>query len=200
VNALNFGIAVLSEFEVDISTFVRCNHQLTITELHRLREIEIEAISELDYETLSSAQGRVWRQYEELESAANQLALVALLTRLDVWLNKLIADHPVEKSPTIDEKYTSSIAKKMARLAAPMVEATPIPIEYFADLATVRDSVIHHDARSTFDYHGPHTVAERYRSAYENVLFTAEDLTEATKKAIEQYHAFEAAWLARRVG
>ena len=118
--------------------------------------------------------------YDDLRQAAHSQAIVALVTRLSVWIDRL---------------YKKKIAKGKRQtglwLQLPELENVlgtgPTPIQFFLELVTVRDSVIHNNSESKWEYNGkPRVVAPQYVNSCGMVELNQDQVEDAIKKCIEQ--------------
>lgn len=167
-------LALPHDFEVEIRCLVTENHQIT---QRGIQQCEHECISHLekelageDQEMVSSAIRDAETFFEDLQRAANHTALVALVTRLDHWTRKFAKQLSLKRSPVVRAMKALNV-----RLGA-----APIPVQFFEDIVTARDSVIHHDSDAQWKHQGKiHRVADKYANAYGKLDLTEQQLREA---------------------
>ena len=62
----------------------------------------------------------------------------------------------------------------------------PVPVQFFGELVTLRDSIIHNDSQAEWVHNGKQRkVADRYRK-YDRIELTDEQLKEAIEKCVQQ--------------
>jgi hypothetical protein len=126
--------------------------------------------SELDYAK---------SMFDELRNAANQLALVSLVTRLQHWINDFVKEI---RGSNQDKGLVPNLRILNRRLGV-----SPITVSFFVDLVSVRDSVIHADSMIEWTHNGPRRVPERYANTVTGeVNFTESHLREAIEVSIRQ--------------
>ncbi len=160
-------------FDDELEWLARTNHNL---ELRRVDEIEAQSSPE-DQDPDYAA---------ELKRAATRMALVALITRLQHWIAALASDVAGENT---GEKGLVSNLKRLNQHTGP----GPVSLDFFRELVTVRDSIIHADSQMEWAYRGEKKgVADRYaNNTLGEVEFTKEHLEEAIDSAVKQvkwYH------------
>ncbi len=183
---------VAHPFEDELGWLVRTNHRLALESIARLEREEI---------SLGRWDEREIRAHsDELRRAANGLALVGLVTRLHHWVSVFVEQLPnqsaklegLPKQRAKEEgvRVVPLLVKNLTALNAELVrtESDPVPIDFFDDLVTVRDSIIHADSKSEWTYRGKKKqVAERYvNTASGEVEFTEAHLQEAMEKSVRQ--------------
>jgi hypothetical protein len=121
--------------------------------------------------------------YEDRRRAANNLALVALVTRFHHWLTRLIRRLPATANPYSQQ----SVSKELSILTSALGQG-PVPLTFFEDLAEARHSIIHADSQAEWEFPPgvQRNVAHCYRNAWSDVEISEEQLTEAVAKAIAQ--------------
>jgi hypothetical protein len=175
-------IEVAHWFEVDLNTVVVMNHRLTLEGISKSEDDEIAETREslaLEDRDLVDSQIRFQEQfYGELRRAANHLALVGLVTRFQHWIEgfaKQLGIQPHERG------LTSQLKALNDKLGEEWV-----PVDFFKDLVTARDSVVHGDSKAEWPYDkSRRKVAQQYRNGSE-LEVTADQLKVAIAKAIEQ--------------
>jgi len=173
----NTVIEVPHAFEVDLNSIVTVNHRLTLEAIARLEEYEIidmqDALSEEDPEVFSSTARWHAQFYDDLRKAANHLALVGLVTRLQHWISRWIKERKIK----VPGKHESLLIKQLGALNDSFGDAGPVPLTFFLDLVMARDSVIHADSKAEWLYNGmPRSVAGRYRNASNDLVVTEDQL------------------------
>jgi hypothetical protein len=179
-------VEISHEFEVDLACMIVANHRLTLEAITRQEDHELENIHKdplLDADELGSFMSYVQTGYDDRRRAANNLALVALVTRFHHWLTRLIRRLPATANPYSQQ----SVPKELSILTSALGHGPVAPLTFFEDLAEVRHSIIHADAQAEWEYGGvKRKVADSYRNAWSEVEISEEQLTEAVAKAIEQ--------------
>jgi hypothetical protein len=101
-----------------------------------------------------------WQQtfYVDLRRAANHLAVVGLVTRLEHWIARFVR---------LKQLPVSNLCKNLRVLNDSLHGTGPIPVAFFKDLVTARDSVIHADSKAKWQYKGTREVAKQYRNGDE---------------------------------
>ena len=176
---------IAHDFEIDLNCVVVANHALTLEGIDRAEDIELTKIQEgfahEDYETVRSITGHLQNFYEDLRQAANRLALVGLVTRLQHWTDRFVIQTKVKS----ERVYDSLLANEIAALNK-FLGVGPIPEMFFQDLVTARDSIIHADSKAEWLYHGSlRKVADHHRNGFD-VEITKEQLADAVQKAAQQ--------------
>jgi hypothetical protein len=190
IDALGFeSIEIPHEFEIDLNSLVVVNHKLTLEGVDRDENEELEKLEKLgwsDPEALRSIEGELQTFYEDLRKAANNLAAVALVTRIQHWVSVL--------SEKAYAKTKSKRGKRKRKEKTLVWELTylnrslgggPAPVAFFAELVDVRDSVIHGDSKAKWD-RGRRHVAPHYANFYGDTEISDGQLKEAIEKATEQ--------------
>lgn len=111
-----------------------------------------EAGSEIDFATSEA---------NELREAATNMALVSLVTRFQHAVNVFVDDYAQMQKRAADSDLRSNLRTLNRRFGK-----GPTDIAFFADLATVRDSIIHADSNVEW-MHGKNRriVPKKYRDA-----------------------------------
>jgi hypothetical protein len=178
-------IEVAHSFEIDLRTVVVVNHQMTIDGIGSLEQREIaqtrEKFAAEDPEVLDSlVRFQEWF-YSDLRIAANHLALVGLITRFQHWIEKFTQELCITPTRNDDAALIGHL-KALNRT----LSQGPIPVAFFEDLITARDSVIHRDAKTQWTYKKKkRTVATHYCNG-SKLEITEDQLKDAITKAIEQ--------------
>ncbi len=178
-------------FEIEINLLVRVNHELTIAAIGQLEEDGIAEYRK-NFADEPDIGDSLIRDHEvfcdDLRKAANHLAAVGLVTRFQHWIEKL-AKKAGWKPP---KKYDRpKIVYQLEHLNDKVVgEGSGVPVEFFENLITARDSVIHNDAKATWEYQGrTREIASCYRNfagEHGELEMTEAHLGEAVEKAIAQ--------------
>jgi hypothetical protein len=161
-------------FEEELGWLVSTNHTLVMENISR---IEQDAVATDDEPDLSEMHA----YSDELRKAANNLALVGLVTRFRHWVNLFLEE--LLKTGFVDQ----GLQKNLEALEKRTGEG-PTPISFFQELGTLRDSIIHAESKTAW-MRGDKTkqVAERYADVSSGeVAFTRAHLQEAIEKSIEQ--------------
>ena len=174
-------------FVEEVEWLVQKNHSLVLESIDRLerdevsrRCTEMEDTPELDSE-IAYAKSMA----DDLRNAANQLALVSLVTRLQHSINVFARDLP-------DAGRKTGLVPNLKTLNRVLGESL-VKVDYFADLVTLRDSVIHADSQVEWSYNGEtRRVPERYCDINRGELnLTESDLREAIEISIKQVNWYD---------
>jgi hypothetical protein len=120
----------------------------------------------VDEEVTSSMMGYVAQFYEDLRRAANNLAAVVLVTRMQHWISKFVKKIPDQPKPPKSDK-TARLVGELLSLNKYLGEGS-VPVTFFSDLINVRDSVIHGDSRAAWEFpaNSLRRVPERYTNSW----------------------------------
>jgi hypothetical protein len=194
-------------FVEEVEWLIRTNHRLLLDSISRIEQEQIseasknedpaEAGSEIDF-AISEA--------TELREAATNMALVGLVTRFQHAVNVLVDDYAEMQKRAADIDLRSNLRTLNRRFGKGPTENV-----FFADLATVRDSIIHADSNVEW-MHGVkrRMVPKKYRDASLERLklakaqrrelkanstpqlkFTETHLQEAMKKCTDQINWYD---------
>lgn len=175
------------EFEVDLHCVVVANHGFTMKAIDESEDVDIEKIerelADADEATVYSMRGDLLRFYDDLRQAARSLAIVALVTRLQHWIGRLIRRLKIIPS----RGAQSTLANQLEALNTKLT-AGPVPVLFFDELVTLRDSIVHNDSQAEWEFPKGtlRKIADRYRNAYGRVELMDEQVKEAIEKAIQQ--------------
>jgi hypothetical protein len=169
-------------FVEEAEWLVRKNHSLVLESIARLEKHEISKLCKemADAPELASEIAYAESIADDLRDAANQLALVSLVTRLQHWINVLVKDLGKTNGGT-------GLVPNLRTLNNSLGESG-VKVDYFADLVTVRDSVIHADSQVEWSYNDTtRRVPDRYTDTNTGELnFTESHLWEAIEISIKQ--------------
>jgi hypothetical protein len=185
---LNEQIEVCHQFEVDLNTVVVKNFELTIAGITDYEQKSTEQIREEcagdSPELLGSLVGTQEWFCEDLRSAATHLALVGLVTRFQHWIEVMAKRHEIGASDR-KSRECSGLIHKLKALNEKLGEG-PVSLDFFSQLETARDSVIHSDSRARWDYgRKQREVAPCYCSG-SNLSVSGDQLKEAVASAVRQ--------------
>jgi hypothetical protein len=174
------------EFETDLHHLVITNHNLTLGAIERSEGEDLEKLDCSDPETLRSIENQLHDFYDDLRRAANNLAAVALVTRIQHWIIRLAKTACEKGKSKRGEKKRGerTLVTNLNYLNGHLGEG-PIPVKFFAELVDARDSVIHGDSKQEWD-RGRRRVASHYANSYGDTEINGEQLKEAAAKAAEQ--------------
>ena len=167
-------------FEIDLHILVRQNHQLLMEKIDQDEDQELAKLDSIEpHEARHSMELSLLNSYDDLRRAAQNLTIVALVTRLSVWIDRF------------SKKITRGKPQNGLWLQLPELENVlgtgPTPIQFFLDLVTVRDSVIHNNSESKWEHNGKaRIVAPQYVNSYGVVELSQDQVEEAIKKCIGQ--------------
>jgi len=167
-------------FAVEINVLIRANHRLTVDGIAKLEEYEIaETRESFQYEDHDLVESQISLQqgfYDEMLKAANHLAVVGLVTRLQHWIAEFARARQLR---------ISTLCKNLGALNDSLGEVGPVPVLFFEGLVTARDSVIHADSKAEWEYNGPRRVPRAYQNG-DDLEVTEDQLKEAIENAISQ--------------
>jgi hypothetical protein len=83
--------------------------------------------------------------FNEMRKAAHALAMVGLVTRLHHWVIR--SANKLRQQPNFGKSLVAEIGFVSSTFGKP-----PVPVEYFVGLVTVRDSIIHADSKSEWEF------------------------------------------------
>jgi hypothetical protein len=174
------------DFELDLRAAIVVNHGFTMQAIDKSEDESLEeiagAFSHEDPETIASISAQEMYTYDERRQAACNLALVAVVTRLQHWVGRFVKQRKVVPK----QVHKSELANHLEALNDDLT-AGPVPMLFFEELAELRHSVIHADSQAEWTHNGKQRkIADRYRSPYGRVELTAEQLKDAIEKAIQQ--------------
>jgi hypothetical protein len=180
-DAADLGLDTPHRFGGELNTLVFINHRLTLEGLSRWEKNDKASFKDLDRNARRDAMARSEVYYDEVRSAANNLALVGLITRFHHWVSKLV------ESLAAKSARDRSLAKNLRTLNEHL-GAGPVPLSFFADLVTARDSIVHADSQGEWTFRGKQRqVAMRYRDLLSGELyFSDDDLQEAIENSVRQ--------------
>ncbi len=190
LDELNFNngeiVEVAHEFAVDLNCVVVANHRFALVGIARAEDEDIgnwqEALALEDNEVASSVICHVRNGYDELRKAANRLALVGVITRLQHWVARFVKQRNLKAG----RAHESLLINQLDVLNKCLGDG-PVPLSYFEDMVNVRDSIIHADSRADWDYRAvSRRVADQHRNASGEVEFSEEQLKDAIGQAIKQ--------------
>jgi hypothetical protein len=183
-------IPIPHPFVEEVEWLIRTNHRLLFDSISRIEQEQIseanksedpaEAGSEIDY-AISEA--------NELREAATHMALVSLVTRFQHAANVFVDDYAQIQKRAADVDLRSNLKTLNRRFGE-----GPTDIAFFADLATVRDSVIHADSNVEW-MHGTkrRMVPKKHRDAnFERLKLTKAQRRELKANSMPQLNFTEA--------
>jgi hypothetical protein len=125
-------------FEEDVQFLVKTTYDLLCENIaHREEEGITEAEKIEDPHDAGTEVQWVESNADELRQEARSVAVVTLVTRFQHWLRIFVED--------MKEKPVNGVEKNLATLNKGLGEG-PVPADFFCDLETVRDSIIHADS------------------------------------------------------
>ena len=166
------------EFEIDVRRVVLINHELVLQGIDRAETEEVEKF-DLTNEDQGAVVSWIESKHDEFRQAANNLALVGLITRFHHWLTHLANRIRDDK----DESFDRSIAQELGFLNSKF-KGTPIKPSVFKGLVDVRDSIIHADSKASWKHDGRHRQIDPKFTHLDEVRFTEADLHEAFRNAL----------------
>jgi hypothetical protein len=174
-------------FEEEINSLVFVNHKLVIEKINATAEEQIsKAEQESDDQNVGSEIDFIESQADDLKREATNFALVALVTRFQHWVRDSVEEL------TTQSAACTSLAECLEVLKQQFGDG-PTPADYFVELETVRDSIIHSDSKAEWMYRKKlRSVAQRYRdSSLAWVNFGEDHLHEAIEHSIKQIRWYD---------
>lgn len=185
LSSLDEPQGIAHEFEIDLHCVVVVNHRFTLEAIERSEDEELTSIQEgfefENHDAMISTMAYQQAFYDDLRQAARRLALVALVTRLQHWIERFVAQLKVSTSKGRQSRLAKQLEALNSRLGA-----GPVPVRFFEDIATVRDSIVHGDSRAEWQFHGFRRVADEYKNPSGDVELTDDQLKESIQKAVQQ--------------
>jgi hypothetical protein len=177
-------------FAIDLQCSVHASHDIVTEELNRQEEASLAELT-------GSDPSRPWHLglfYGTLRQATSNLAMVALVTRLDHWVARLWKRVNQAQDPN-----EVSLAGRLRDLDGYCGAGCPVPVGFFEELVAVRNSVVHRNSAVEWVHRGrPMRVAERYRSGSGMlVTVTGAHLKEASDKSIAAVRWYDERMLER---
>jgi hypothetical protein len=163
------------QIEIEFHCLITTNHRLLLDAIAKIENEELAGIKDED-------EYREQQKYfDDLRIAANNFAIVALVTRLDHWVTVYCKKLKLSLKATIPEKMQNLNKKLVAKHA---------PTDFFKGLVTARDSVIHGDSRGEWDHKGEkRTIPPQYGGF--QLAVSEEQVTEAVEKTLKQIIWYE---------
>ena len=166
-------------FEEELGWLVSTNHTLVMENISRIEQDAVPTDDEPDLSEMHAYS-------DELRKAANNLAVVGLVTRFRHWVNLFLKE-------LLHTGFVDRGLKKSLKALEKRTGQGPTPISFFQELEAVRDSIIHADSKTAWMFGNSRKhVAEPYADVISGeVAFTPAHLQEAIEKSIEQikwYH------------
>lgn len=170
-------------FEIDVRRVVLINHEIVLEGITRA---ENEAVEQFDTTDDGQRDLVTWieRQHDEFRRAANNLALVGLITRLHHWLCYLA--NLIRPIRTFDNSLAHEFRFLSNHFANP-----PVELFFFDRLVGVRDSIIHADSKASWTFRGDARHVDPKYVEGDEVSFTEEHLKEVFDKALSVVEYFE---------
>jgi len=176
-------IAIPHMFDSDVRATVLVNHDLVLQAIAKSEEDELSKLDFTD-ESQRSIEDFIQREHDEFRRAANNLALVGLVTRFHHWLGRL--SDAVEGRRSLNRKIKDMLTDLKNRFPNSQLA----PNSYFKALEDVRDSIVHADSEPEW-MNGKEVrkVNDEYVDEYK-VNFSAEKLKDAFDKmlALVEYY------------
>lgn len=181
---LNEPQEIAREFTVDIRRFVLVNFETTMKGLDADETEELDTFGRVtDPDDRDNICRHISRDYADFRSAAKNLAIVGLITRFQHW----IGSYARKRRFNLPRQPDESTLMWHLRVLNDRLGPGPVPLAFFDDMITIRDSVIHGDAQAKWPHGGKEReVAERYRDLYGNLSVDDEQFDEMVKNTTEQ--------------
>ncbi|HET6840127.1 MAG TPA: hypothetical protein VFK06_00315 [Candidatus Angelobacter sp.] len=168
-------LEVPNPLQIEFNALVRANHRFSLEGI--AREEENDRLN-LDDDAFRYQQ----TYFDDLRTAANNLAIVALVTRIDHWVTRYSLKIGMgKKGSTID---------KVERLNE-RFKGSPVPIKFFKDLVDSRDSVIHGNSKSEWEYRVMRKISNEHKNFFGELEISSAQVEEAIAKSVEQLSWYE---------
>jgi len=178
----NTVIELPHPFETELYCLVNANHQIALAGIDQKEQEMMKYLND----SFRGEDLDVWRSIElqhrnfcdDLRRSLRSLPLVGIVTRFGHWISRLA----LQISPSNTRE--TGLVTKLGSLKGRFGEG-PVKHEFFSDLITVRDAIIHNDSIAGWVYKGKtRQVADRYVQ-HDEVYISDDDLTEAVQKAAD---------------
>lgn len=149
-------------FESEVRTFVEANQRLLMEALAVEEDVSVDEEAG-DLAPAENAARLTWERqwFDERRTIANSLAVVALMTRFQHWLEEFLRGIPQIKLRKSRHRVVSLLLTLNGHLGS-----GPVAVDFFEELADVRDSFIHADSQARWHYQRDmRTVAAEYVTA-----------------------------------
>jgi hypothetical protein len=179
-----------AEFEKEVQSLIRLSHNLVLKGICDLEKSEIDRLcEEADPAELGSEIECAKSDANDLRRAANSLALVGLVTRFQHWIGKLVDE--ITKENAKDNPLDKNLRRLNEELKK--LGSGPVSIEFFRDLTTVRNSIVHADSQIAWRYRDED---KQVPAAYVDPILveltiTESHLEEAIEKSIQQIRWYD---------
>lgn len=171
-------------FEMDVQFLVKETYDLLCESIAR-KEVEEIADAENIEDPSHAGAERAWviSNADELRQEARSVAVVTLVTRFQHWLRVFVKKLTAKEPPNGVEPNLKILTKQFGN--------GPVPAEFFHELETVRDSIIHADSNVEWMRgNEQRSISLKYREInLEHLLkynLTKEQLQEIREQAIKQ--------------
>jgi len=127
-------------FEEDVQFLVKATYDLLCENIARQEEEEM-ATAEKIGDPCDAGAERQWSKSnaDELRREARSIAVVTLVTRFQHWLRVFVKE-------LTGKEPANGVERNIRTLNEKLEKRSPVPAEFFYDLETVRDSIIHADS------------------------------------------------------
>jgi|SRR6185312_2901645 len=146
--------------------------------------------TETDEEALRSIISSSGTFYDDLRLNAYRMAAVALVTRFQNRIGELMR---IGRLVASKKRENSSMLILQLKTLNKSLSDGPVPLNFFAELEEVRNSVVHGGSRAEWEFPQGKTrkVADAYRNPYGDVELSDDQLKDAMNKMIEQVKWYE---------
>lgn len=126
-------------FEEDVQFLVEATYDLLCENIARKEEEWVKEAEKIEDPSKAGAE-RQWARSnaDELRQEARGIAVVTLVTRFQHWLRVLVKEVTDKEPPNSVERNLRTLSETLGK--------GPVQAEFFHDLETVRDSIIHADS------------------------------------------------------
>jgi hypothetical protein len=170
-------------FEAELQKVVFANHRLLLEDISVVEDVSDDGGPE-EPEANACYRTHERAYFDDRRMAATGLALVGLVTLFRSWLETFVEREGLKPKP---HQHTHAIERLLTTLNEHFAAEPKIPVRFFTELVDARDSIIHRNSESEWEYKGvPRKVAPIYVNAYGRTQITLAGLEEAYKKAVTQ--------------
>lgn len=179
-------------FEVDLNCLVILNHEFTIQKIDLAEQKDMDDLEKSlageDSDMIGSFLFQITSFYQGLRRAARNMAVVGLVTRFDHWIEKYMQERQIPRHSKEKRTLIAHLCDLNKYLHVDFES-----IDFFKGLVNARDSVIHQDSRTEWEWNGEsHTVPQQCSNPYNGELDVSEDyLKEAKEKITKQVRWYD---------
>jgi hypothetical protein len=178
-------------FEEEVQFLVKTTHELLCENITRKEQEALAEAEKIEDAHEAGAEIQfVKSSADELRREAHSVAVVTLVTRFQHWMRVFVEELP-------NRKPANGVEKNLRTLNKELGEEGPVPVSFFSDLETVRDSIIHGDSnvqwmRGTEQRRVPKKYREVNLETLSKFKLTDEQLQEIRENAMAQINLTDA--------